>query len=83
MSSSLWPSLAASVVLLIAAVALVRTLRRGHDAATGRRPEPRGARDAATVDRIEQDLRALHWLWQQGRISTQEYRRARERAVRD
>ena len=83
-SMHVWPSLALSAVLLVLVVAIVRSVMRGRTAparALGQeRPDPR---DRTAVDRIEQDLRALDWLFQQGRISGGEYRRERERILRD
>jgi hypothetical protein len=65
-------------------IALVRSLvrRRTAPVRTARtsRPDPR---DGSAVDRIEQDLRALDWLYRQGHISGGEYRRERERTLRD
>jgi hypothetical protein len=85
-SIPLWPSLAAVAALLLVAIALARSVMRSRMTPA---QEPLslpgrsgGARDRAAVDRIEQDLRALDWLFQQGRISGNEYRRERERTLR-
>ena len=80
-SVHLWPSLAGTVVLLLAIAVLVRGLIRTRTAPAPVRP--RDARDGTAADRIEQDLRALDWLHRQGRISGGEYRRERERILRD
>jgi hypothetical protein len=83
----LWPSLAAAAALLLVTVALARSAMRSRTtpagAPRGRPGRSGGPRDRMAVDRIEQDLRALDWLWQQGRIGGHEYRRERERILRD
>jgi hypothetical protein len=88
MASFLSPWLAAAAVLLLAAAMPARSVMRGlrahsDQSAHGRRGRSAGPRDRTAVDRIEQDLRALDWLWRQGRISSQEYRRQREQVLRD
>jgi hypothetical protein len=80
-SVHLWPSLAATAVLLLAIVVLVRGLIRTRTAPAP--ATPHDPRDGTAVDRMEQDLRALDWLYRQGRISGGEYRRERERTLRD
>jgi hypothetical protein len=83
-----WLSLPVIAGLLSAAAVLARSARRRRMAAGGderqaRLGRPGPARDRTAVDRIEQELRALDWLWQQGRISRQEYQRQRELTLRD